>query len=30
VVHRALTAGLRDLAIVWGWPADRVIVITDD
>ena len=23
-------AGFRDLAIGWGWPADRVIVITDD
>jgi DNA invertase Pin-like site-specific DNA recombinase len=23
-------AGFRHLAIVWGWPADRVIVITDD
>ena len=23
-------AGLRDRAILWGWPADRVIVITDD
>ena len=23
-------AGFRNLAIVWGWPADRVIVITDD
>jgi DNA invertase Pin-like site-specific DNA recombinase len=23
-------AGFRNLAIVWGWPAERVIVITDD